>query len=113
MDRVLKNVLRGCFYVATKEPLPPTTDILIARDRELLAPPFHALIAHLPKAWNHFGDDVFGCRYRRGVDDDGDFFACLMNFYRRKFYLGLTVTTLFKDRNPDLVGQLRRLSEDA
>jgi hypothetical protein len=112
MERVLKNVFKGCYYVANKKPLSPTTDVLIASDKLLLAPPIQKLIACLPKAWNHFGDDVFGCRYRGGEDDDGEFFACLMNFYRRKFYLGITITALFKERNPDLLDQIDELAKN-
>ncbi|MBL9084753.1 MAG: hypothetical protein JNK76_23310 [Planctomycetales bacterium] len=98
MNRVLSNVVRGCFWQAAKRPFDPTTIIQVHDEKRMRHPALQAVIQGLPGDWNSFGDDVFGCRYRSCPELHEDFFVCLMVFYKRRHYLGVTAPKEVRDR---------------
>lgn len=85
MKRVVNNVMRGIYYTLEKTPLPSAWKVCLLRDEEIDHGNMQDLFGQMVPNWENFGDDVFGCRYWI----TGDSIATLMQFYRRRTFLGV------------------------
>lgn len=90
MERVLQNVVKGIYYTAVGEPLPQECIIgVIALNSRAIVEKCRPAIDQMV-GWQSFGDDVFMCRYVTGRSVPR--IACLMQFYRRRFFFGQAMT---------------------
>lgn len=115
MERVLKNIVRGVFYVHRGYPLPPDVPLKVNPGDEHILSMAAPLIDKMPPKWRHFGDDVFACRYLIDARFK-TFIACLMVFYRRISYFGLSMPPeLAEERrnaSPPPTGRILVASDD-
>jgi len=91
MERVLQNVIKGVYYTVVGEPLPQECIIRVidVTDREI-TDESHLRVIELMVGWQSFGDDVFRCQYVTG--NSVPRINCLMQFYRKRCFLGEAMT---------------------
>lgn len=87
IDRVLKNVVKGLFYVITNERLGEDREIGIWDVGDTLNANTRWFVDRMV-SWQSFGDDVFMCRY--GFNQGRDDIYCLMRFYQAKTFFAAT-----------------------
>jgi len=93
INRVLLNVMKGIYYTAKGDPLPPDWKWAVLRDEEIDHETMQPLFDEMPTQWTTFGDDVFGCRYITNDEHGG--IACLMQFFRRRTFFGCSFSHAF------------------
>jgi hypothetical protein len=89
MERVLKNFVRGIYLTAVRQPLPADCLVAVAPLTQALAKDWRDMI-DLMVGWQSFGDDVFMCRYVTSRTPPR--INCLMQFYRRRLFVGEAMT---------------------
>lgn len=82
VERVLRNVMKGVYYLKQGKPLPQEFKIPI----EEFDPNKHSKIVERMEPWQSFGDTVFRFRYIISNRSPNERMTCLLQFYERRIY---------------------------
>ncbi len=100
IKRVICNVMKGVFYVCTKQPMPQNF-IFSVSDANLANNQWDINAAKMMVPWQSFGDSVFRCRYVVSQRNPIEKIACLMQFYEHRLFIGEAIAPEVIDNSND------------